>query len=171
MRPKSLATALICGLLSVISLTFFPAQASRGASASAVWRWPTVSAQTAIIRPFQAPLRRFGPGHRGIDLPLAPGEQITAPASGVISFSGSVARTPTLVIDHGGGLRSTFQPVTSRLKVGSGVKPGAVIGVLAKTAGHCAPNSCLHWGVRNSAGYLDPLRLIRPTFPVLLPLT
>lgn len=171
MRPKPLTTGLICGLLSVVSLTFSPAQAASAASASPVWRWPTVSGQTAIIRPFQAPLRRFGPGHRGIDLPLAPGEQITAPASGVISFSGWVARTPTLVIDHGGGLRSTFQPVTSTLKVGADVKPGAVIGVLATTVGHCAPNSCLHWGVRNSAGYLDPFRLIRPAFPVLLPLT
>jgi murein DD-endopeptidase MepM/ murein hydrolase activator NlpD len=171
MRPKPLATGLICGLISVISLTFSPAQAVSGASTAPVWRWPTATGRTALIRGFQAPLHRFGPGHRGIDLRLAPGEQIAAPASGVISFSGSVARTPTLVIDHGGGLRSTFQPATSTLKVGTGVKPGDVIGVLATAPGHCAPNSCLHWGVRNSAGYLDPLRLVRPSLPVLLPLT
>jgi murein DD-endopeptidase MepM/ murein hydrolase activator NlpD len=153
-----------------MSLTFSPARAASGPSVNPAWHWPTVSGQAGLVRAFQAPLRRFGPGHRGIDLRSAPGEQILAPASGVISFSGSVARTPTLVIDHGGGLRSTFQPVFSTLKLGAVLKTGAVLGVLAVPGGHCSPNSCLHWGVRNSEGYLDPLRLIRPSLPVLLPL-
>ena len=171
MRPPPLVTGLICGLISAINLTTgIPASATGAASAVPAWRWPTVAGQSGLIRPFQAPLRRFGVGHRGVDLEVTIGERIIAPAPGVIAFNGLVARIPTLVISHGGGLRSTYQPITSALKVGDGVKPGAVVGVLARAGGHCAPRTCLHWGVRNSAGYLDPLRLIRPAFPVLLPL-
>jgi murein DD-endopeptidase MepM/ murein hydrolase activator NlpD len=134
------------------------------------WRWPVSAGQTEVIRPFAAPLAKYGPGHRGVDLELPSGGKILAPAPGIVAFNGIVARTPTLVLDHGGGLRSTYQPALSPLKVGQKVESGLVIGSLAATRGHCSPQACLHWGVRNSQGYLDPIRLIRPTMPVLLPL-
>lgn len=139
-------------------------------AAAPAWRWPTSSGVAGLIRAFQPPLHQYGAGHRGVDLEVTDGQQITAPASGVVLFKGLVARIPTLVLDHGGGLRSTYQPVTTVLKVGEMVEMGAVIGVITKGGRHCQLRTCLHFGVRNSAGYLDPVKMIRQNSPVLLPL-
>lgn len=159
-------TSLSCLVFAlVLTVVTSPARAT-----GPTWHWPTASGQADLIRPFQAPLGRYGSGHRGIDLQVSVDRPITAPAPGVVLFDGLVARVPTLVLDHGGGLRSTYQPLTSELKVGDTVKVGQVIGTIAKGGRHCLPKICLHFGARNSAGYLDPRRLIRPTFPVLLPL-
>jgi murein DD-endopeptidase MepM/ murein hydrolase activator NlpD len=153
--------------LSLLALLAIP-ESAVGAETPA-WRWPVTSPPT-VLRQFVAPLARYGPGHRGVDLGLPISAKILAPAPGTVVFNGIVARIPTLVLDHGGGLRSTYQPVISTLKVGQTVAVGAAIGSLVATGGHCAPKSCLHWGARNSAGYLDPVRLVRRTMPVLLPL-
>lgn len=144
---------------------------SSAAAAEPGWRWPISTGNAALIRPFQAPATTYGAGHRGVDLAAVVGQPVLAPASGTLVFNGLVARIPTLVIDHG-GLRSSYQPVQSPLKVGQAVAAGSVIGVVvggtAAQVGHC-PRTCLHFGVRNSSGYLDPVRLIRATSPVLLP--
>ena len=129
------------------------------------WRWPIAG---QVARTFKAPIVQYGPGHRGVDLGAPVGSQVVAPAAGVVVFNGMVARTPTVVLDHG-GLASTYQPVASPLKVGTKVAAGAAIGTLTGGWGHC-PKTCLHWGVRNQAGYVDPVGLVRPEMPVLLPL-
>lgn len=133
------------------------------------WRWPTSGGASDLIRPFQAPITRYGTGHRGIDLQATVGQPIFSLAAGTVLFSGLVARTPTLVLDHGGGLRSTYQPITTTLKVGDLVKTGEVLGVVG-VGSHCLHRVCLHFGVKNASGYLDPLKLLRRTSPVLLPL-
>jgi murein DD-endopeptidase MepM/ murein hydrolase activator NlpD len=156
-------------LAFVVLLALLPEGAALAGSPT--WRWPASAGQSGLIRPFVAPLMQYGAGHRGVDIEVPIGGRILAPAPGVVSFNGVVARIPTLVLDHGGGVRSTYQPVTSPLKVGESVKAGALIGLLTAPGGHCAPKQCLHWGVRNSAGYLDPIRFIRPAMPVLLPLS
>ena len=51
------------------------------------------------------------------------------------------------MIAHPGGLRSTFEPVSATVSVGALVRQGEVIGLLSAQPGHCAPASCLHWGV------------------------
>ena len=160
-----LLTRLIC-LVTVLATVAAPNPAG---AATPTWRWPTSGGQTGLIRPFQAPISRYGPGHRGVDLQVTVGQQVTAPASGIVLFNGLIARIPTLVLDHGGGLRSTYQPLTSGLRVGEAVRAGAAIGVIAKGGRHCLPRICLHFGVRNSAGYLDPIKLIHSRMPMLLP--
>jgi murein DD-endopeptidase MepM/ murein hydrolase activator NlpD len=154
-------------LLSLLVCIALPESA---AGAQTAWRWP-VASPASVIRSFVAPIARYGPGHRGVDLALPAAGTIFAPAPGTVVFIGIVARTPTLVLDHGGGVRSTYQPATSPLMVGDKVKAGSAVGSLSAPGGHCAPEQCLHWGVRNSIGYLDPVRFIRPAMPVLLPLT
>lgn len=167
-RPRYLPLIYLSILLlsALISVLVGPA-----AAAEPGWRWPISTGNRALIRQFQAPASTYGAGHRGVDLAAIVGQQVLAPASGTLVFNGLVARIPTLVIDHG-GLRSSFQPVQSPLKVGQAVTAGSVIGVVVgetgTQAGHC-PRTCLHFGVRNSTGYLDPTKLIRATSPVLLP--
>ncbi len=72
-------------------------------------------------------------------------------------------------IDHPGGLRSTYEPVSSSLSPGTAVVAGQVIGQIDVDASHCAPQTCLHWGLRRDKAYLDPLRMIRLAPIVLRP--
>jgi hypothetical protein len=51
------------------------------------------------------------------------------------------------------------------------VVAGGRLGVVAAVPGHCAPATCLHWGVRRGDVYLDPLQLVGTGPPVLLPLS
>lgn len=143
----------------------------------------TASPWSLVLRPYEAPSHRYGPGHRGIDLVAEPGTAVVAPREGVVSFTGEVAGTPMVVVDHGDGTRSTLLPVTPGVEVGQAVSRAGPLGRLAEAglggssggtgsqwrgpapAGHC-PQTCLHWGVRTSDprdadGYLDPLRLLR----------
>ena len=46
----------------------------------------------------------------------------------------------------------------------------ATIRSIAAEAGHCAPVTCLHWGVLRGRAYLDPLAFVGRARIVLLPL-
>ncbi len=85
-----------------------------------------------------------------------------APADGVIAWSGPVARRPVVVVAHGSGLRTTYEPVIADHGPGTAVIRGQPIGTVARSpASHCSPASCLHWGALRGATYLDPLALLR----------
>jgi murein DD-endopeptidase MepM/ murein hydrolase activator NlpD len=122
----------------------------------------------SVVHPFDPPAERWLAGHRGVDLAAGAGDPVRAPAAGVVSFAGSVAGKPVVVVTHPGGLRSTFEPVTASVGRGDTVGRGEAIGVLADTAGHCAPGGCLHWGVLRGEAYLDPLALLGEDAPIVL---
>lgn len=117
-----------------------------------------------VVAPFAPPEKRWQPGHRGVDLAANAGSAVLATAAGRISFAGTIAGVPVLVIDHG-SVRTTYQPVTSNLAVGTPVAPAMAVGTLR--AGHeCSvqlPRSCLHVGLRQGERYLDPLLLFDVT--------
>jgi len=117
------------------------------------WAWPT--APVRVLRPFVAPAHAYGPGHRGIDLAA---ETVRAPADGRIAFVGPVAGRDIVTIDHGDGLVSTFEPVTTELTVGDIVARGSPVGLVA-AAGHTGPGT-VHVGVRLKGVYVNPLRLL-----------
>ena len=82
---------------------------------------------------------------------------------------GVVVDRPVITIDHGGGLRSSFEPVRSSLRRGDPVTKGQQLGVLEP--GHCGQLPCVHWGVRRGEEYVDPLAFVMDLRPsVLLPL-
>jgi len=82
---------------------------------------------------------------------------------------GVVVDRPVITIDHGNGLRSSFEPVESPLAAGSPVAAGQAIGTVL--AGHCPAASCLHWGVRRGDDYVNPLQFVMDLRPsILLPL-
>lgn len=133
------------------------------------WVWP-LEPQPEVARPFDRPGEPWLPGHRGVDLLALPGSAVHSPAQGRVGFTGLVAGRPVVVISHGGGLRSTFEPVTAVLPAGTLVEAGDAVGRLAPTPGHCVPATCLHWGVLRGETYLDPLALIGRQRVRLLPL-
>jgi murein DD-endopeptidase MepM/ murein hydrolase activator NlpD len=114
-----------------------------------------------VVRHFVLGPRPWSRGHRGVDLAAHPGQAVLAPADGVIAWSGMVAGRPVLVVAHGSGLRTTYEPVITAHRPGSAVIRGQLIGTVARSpASHCRPASCLHWGALRGATYLDPLTLL-----------
>jgi murein DD-endopeptidase MepM/ murein hydrolase activator NlpD len=84
-----------------------------------------------------------------------------------VSFVGTVVDRPVITIDHGNGLRSSFEPVASSLRTGSAVAEGGVLGQVQ--AGHCGPAPpCLHWGVRRGEDYVNPLAFVMDLRPSVL---
>ena len=93
-----------------------------------------------------------------------------SPADGTVTYAGRLAGRGVVVVSHAGGLRSTFEPVTASRPVGTIVAQGDSVGRSRAEAGHCAPASCLHWGVLRGRTYLDPLAFVGRARIVLLPL-
>jgi len=131
-----------------------------------------------VARPFDAPATRWAAGHRGVDLAASPEEDVLAPGPGVVTFAGAVAGRGVVTVQHPDGRRSSVEPVAPTVRVGERVVAGAPLGALQDVTGtpgyrsHCAPGSCLHWGVRvrTHAGeeYVDPMALLPGAGPVVL---
>lgn len=147
-----------------------PGRPAPAAAATAAWAWP-VAPRPAVLRPFDPPDKPWLSGHRGVDLRAASdGATVTSPESGTISFVGVVVDRPVITVDHGNGLRSSFEPVRSTLAKGDTVGKGDALGTLAVT-GHCGAIPCVHWGVRRGDDYVNPLRFVMDLRPsILLPL-
>jgi murein DD-endopeptidase MepM/ murein hydrolase activator NlpD len=139
-----------------------------GSAGSAGWSWP-LNPEPAVLRAFDPPAKPWLSGHRGVDLEAASfGERVAAPASGTVSFVGVVVDRPVITIDHGNGLRSSFEPVESGLVQGAHVALGESLGHILP--GHCGVQPCVHWGVRRGADYLNPLAFVTDLRPsILLP--
>lgn len=138
------------------------------ASPAGDWSWP-LSPRPAVLRAFDPPARPWLSGHRGVDLQAAfDGAPVTSPALGTVSFVGMVVDRPVVVIDHGNGLRSSFEPVDSTLRPGDAVGRGSALG--RELPGHCGGTPCIHWGVRRGDEYLNPLAFVMDLRPsILLP--
>ena len=172
-RPlaRLLRTAVVPAVLLAILLTVAIAGLAVSAPApvpvaQARFGWPLASPHP-VLRGFEAPAGPYGAGHRGVDLTAEPGRQVLAAGAGLVVFAGQVAGRGVVSIDHDGGLRTTYEPVTASVAVGTRVYLGDVIGVLgpidqvmADHPGCAAVSACLHWGVRRDAEYLDPLSLL-----------
>lgn len=138
-----------------------PAGQDTGEAAGATtgYRWP-LAGTPRVTRGFEPPARRWLPGHRGVDLAGAPGAVVRAAGAGVVAFAGPVAGTGVVSIDHPGGLRTTYQPLTPAVSAGDRVAAGDSIGVLDPGHAGCPAPACLHWGLRQGQFYLDPLTLL-----------
>lgn len=121
---------------------------------------PPVEPPLRVTRRFDGPPRPWLPGHRGVDLASAPGATVWAAGSGEVVFAGPVAGRSVVSIQHAGGLRTTYEPLTPVVRRGDQVAAGDPIGTLAAGHSGCPAAACLHWGLRRDAEYLDPLLLL-----------
>jgi hypothetical protein len=117
----------------------------------------------AVVRPFVAPIGRYGPGHRGVDLAAAPGAPVRAANAGTVSFAGSVAGSLHVVVAHGSDLRTSYSFLL-RVDVhrGQAVARGQIVG-LAGGAGPDHEPGVLHLGLRVGDRYVDPMGLFVPS--------
>lgn len=139
--------------------------AANATSASGVpYRAP---APGAVIRGFQPPATRYGPGHLGVDLRAAAGQPVHAAGAGVVRFAGPVAGRGVVVLVHSDGVSTEYEPVRPSVRAGARIRAGQPIGTVQGRHRGC-PSSCLHWGARRGTAYLDPLLLLQPLGPVVL---
>ena len=159
LSPLALAVALLCAAVPGADAEEQP----RG-------EWP-LRPQPEVIERFDPPDSPYGAGHRGVDLLGHVGQTVHASLAGTVTFAGMLAGRGVVVVNHG-ATRTTYEPVTASLTVGTPVAAGAPIGTLDLAMSHCLPRACLHWGwIRNSDDvYLDPLRLVGAGPVRLLPL-
>ncbi|MFG3442652.1 murein hydrolase activator EnvC family protein [Nonomuraea sp. NPDC047897] len=139
-----------------------PAAAERSS-----WRWP-LNGRPRVLHRFAPPPERWLSGHRGVDLAAPPGTPVLAVGSGVVRYAGALAGRGVVSIEHPGGLRTTYLPVTAAVRQGQQVGRGDRLGVVAPSPSHC-PQSCLHWGLVREPLYLDPLLLLGRSRVRLLP--
>ena len=86
-----------------------------------------------------------------------------------MSFVGVVVDRPVITIDHGNGLRSSFEPVRSDLdgRAPPSRRETSWGGSSPATADR---RPCVHWGVRRGEDYVNPLAFVTDLRPsVLLP--
>jgi hypothetical protein len=130
--------------------------------------WP-LSPRPEVVRGFELPPKPWLPGHRGVDLAGSPGQPVLSATAGKITYAGQLAGRGVIVVARG-PIRTTYEPVVPSVHVGTTVTPGTELGRLSAAASHCAPATCLHWGLLQSTLYLNPLSLL-PTQPLrLLPI-
>ncbi|MET1006628.1 MAG: peptidoglycan DD-metalloendopeptidase family protein [Propionibacteriaceae bacterium] len=153
-HPRARMTLLLTSLLVAILGWFEPASAVAGPVVPITTGWP-LEGQARVLKPFDPPDTPWGRGHRGVDLAADVGDSVLAVAGGRVTFAGRLAGRGVLVVSHG-SVRSTYEPVTATVSVGTEVSAGQQIGRLS-TGGHCGATSCLHWGLIRGKTYLDPL--------------
>lgn len=152
----SLSVAAACVVASVRSsapIAVVPASAGYVAP---------VAGPIVVVRPFQPPPTRYAAGHRGADLAVGGDRSVRAAQSGIVRFAGAVGGRGVVVIVHGDGVRTEYEPVVASVAEGALVRRGEVIGSVAGAHRHCAAGTCLHWGAQRDGHYIDPMTLLAP---------
>ncbi|MDN5789253.1 MAG: M23 family metallopeptidase [Micrococcales bacterium] len=156
--------------LALFAVSAVVTPAPTAPAARAEWAWP-LDPRPPVVRAFDPPDQPWLAGHRGVDLATRVDATVHTPTGGRISFTGTIAGRGVVVVAHANGLRSTFEPVRDAPPLGTAVSRSEPIGTVGAAAGHCAPATCLHWGVIRGRTYLDPLGLLGRAPIILLPLS
>src|SRR5881397_1911552 len=133
------------------------------------WTWPV---KGPVLQKFVLGDDPYAAGqHRGIDIGAGAGEPVLAPASGLVSFAGTVpvsGKVVTIQTSDGYSVTLTHLGSTS-VRRGETVGEDAVVGTIGPTGEveHDVPY--VHLGIRRSEdpnGYIDPLLFLpAPTAP------
>lgn len=162
--PFRAGSILVLGALSAFLITASPGASAvpipvPTADAWAAPRWlPPIAGTFTVSGAFRAPDTPYTSGHRGVDLPATPGELVSAPAAGTVTFTGVVVDRPVISVRVDAATVYSLEPVTSAVAPGTRVVAGIQLGEVARGA-HCAAE-CVHLGVRVDDEYVSPMRFL-----------
>jgi peptidase M23-like protein len=132
---------------------------------AAAWSWP---ADGAVLRPFALGADAYAGGqHRGIDVAGPDGSSVRAPASGVVTFAGSLptyGRGVTILTSDGYAV-TLVHLGSIGVEKGDTVSEGATVGTMGTSGTPEASVPSVHLGIRRASeeeGYVDPLGLLPP---------
>ena len=168
--PPGPLTALVGVLLLTAALSAGLLGLARPARAgTASWQWPLAGSPRVVAG--YVPVSAFSGGHPVADLAGKVGEPVRAAGAGWVVL----VTTRLVVVAHvsfpDSSLRTSYQPVLPTVPPGSWVRAGQQIGLLSGSdRQQLSGPALLHWGLLQGRWYLDPLQLLRPTAPRLLPL-
>jgi Peptidase family M23 len=146
---------VVCAL--IVWFTGVPVKAS--AALETPWLTPPVDG--AVVRGFQPPTSRWGPGHRGLDYAVSRGGDVRAAADGPVAFAGTVAGSAAVTIAHQGGLETTYSRLSEVfVERGEVVAQGQFIGRVGNS--HPGTDGGLHFGVKLDDAYVDPRLYLGP---------
>lgn len=142
-----------------------------GAAPASAWTWP---ADGPVLQPFTFGGDPYAAGlHRGIDIQSGTGAAVRAPASGTVTFAGTVpGGGRSVTITTPGGYAVTLVHLgTIGVSASASVTEGASVGTIGPSgeAEHAEPY--VHLGLRIAAdpqGYVDPT-LVLPARPLAEP--
>lgn len=136
-----------------------------GAPPALAWTWPV---DGPVLQPFLLGGDPYASGqHRGIDVGSADGTPVLAPASGTVTFAGTVpGGGRSITIQTPDGFAVTLLHLGEILVAeGVAIAEGERVGVSGRSGAQEHPAPSIHLGVRiaaEDAGYLDPLALLPP---------
>ena len=136
-----------------------------GVQPALAWTWPV---DGPVLRPFILGDDPYAAGqHRGIDIGASSGATVVAPASGTVSFAGTVpGGGKTLTIRTADGYSVTLLHLgTIAALRGGAVAEGHGVGTVGPSGDAELPRPYVYLGIRTTAdrnGYLDPLSLLPP---------
>jgi hypothetical protein len=123
--------------------------------------WLTPPVDGPLVARYDAPERKWGSGHRGVDFAVSEGTAVRAAAAGYVIFAGPVAGSLAVTIDHGGAFRTTYSTLASvDVTEGQHVDRGHWIGTTGSAHPGGAPG--LHLGVKVGEHYADPASFLGP---------
>ena len=148
---------LVIGAMSVAALAL--------SGPACAWSWP---ADGDVLRPFALAGDAYAAGqHRGIDVAGAAGSSIRAPATGTVSFAGSLptyGRSVTILTPDGYAV-TLVHLGTVEVAKGDAVEEGSPVATMGSSGEPEHPVPSVHLGVRVASqeeGYVDPLGLLPP---------
>lgn len=102
--------------------------------------------------------------HAGTDFSGAPGTPVMAPATGVVTFVGTLdVRGRATIIDHGWGVFTGYWHQSEQyVNAGDMVSPGQVIGTVGATGRVTGPH--LHWELWVNGVPVDPMQWVKQSF-------
>ena len=141
------------------------------AAPAAAWTWPA-SGPIVLGYSFDPAHPYSGGQHRGIDVAGAPGETVAAPASGLVTFAGSLpgnGKSVTILTSDGWSVTLT-QLGSIALAKGATVAEGDGVGAIGPSGDAEVSGPYVQLGIRRAdqdQGYVDPATLlpVRGTTP------
>ena len=136
-----------------------------GVQPALAWTWPV---DGPVLRQFDFGSNPYAAGqHRGIDIGAAGGAPVRAPASGRVSFAGTVpGGGRALTIETAEGFSVTLVHLGAiGMARGAAVGEGTAVGTVGPSGDAELPEPYVYLGIRMTAdpnGYLDPLRFLPP---------
>ena len=136
---------------------------------------PSLNLDMPVEGPLSSPfgLKRFfneqprNP-HSGLDIAVAEGTPIKAPAAGTVIATGNYFfNGNTIILDHGHGLMSMFCHLSEiQARIGDVIERGQTIGLVGQTGRVTGPH--LHWSVSLNDARVDPsLFVTQKSSPIL----